>query len=98
MFNFKDLDIKPNITAFVGDKVKVKSLFNQPITILDFKIGPSKAKPGTELLTLQIERNGEKRVVFTGSTVLMDQINRVPKDKFPLITTIKGDNEYYEFT
>src|SRR5689334_17012044 len=98
MTNFSDLNIKPNITSFVGDKIKVKSLLNQPITILDHKIGPSKAKPGTDLLTLQIEKNGDKRVVFTGSSVLMDQIKRVPKDKFPLVTTIKGDNEYYEFT
>jgi hypothetical protein len=98
MIQFKDLDIKPNITSFIGDKVKVKSLLNQPITVLDFKIGPSTAKPGTDLLTLQIEKNGDKRVVFTGSKVLIDQINRVSKDKLPLVTTIKGDNDYYEFT
>lgn len=98
MTHFKDLDIKPNITSFIGDKVKVKSLFNQPITILDYKIGRSSAKPGTDLLTLQIEKSGEKRVVFTGSKVLIDQINRVTKEKLPLVTTIKGDNDYYEFT
>jgi len=98
MNQFKDLDIKPKINSFVGDKLKVRSLFNQPITILDFKVEPSTAKPGTDCLTLQIEKSGEKRVVFTGSKVLIDQINRVSKDKLPLVTTIKGDNDYYEFT
>jgi hypothetical protein len=98
MNNFSDLDIKPRILAFTGDKISVKKLFNVPIIVYDFKIEPSKQKEGTQLLTLQIEYKGEKRVVFTGSTVLIDQINRVPKDKFPVATTIKGDNDYYEFT
>ena len=98
MNSFKDLNIKPTINAFTGDKVKVKSLLNQPITVLDFKVGPSTAKPGTDCLTVQIEKAGEKRIFFTGSKVLIDQINRVPKEKFPLVATIKGDNDYYEFT
>jgi len=52
----------------------------------------------TQLLTLQIEKSGEKRIVFTGSTVMIDQIKRVPTDRFPFETVIKGDNDYYEFT
>jgi len=98
MYSFKDFDIKPKINAFVGDKVPVKKILNIPIQVLDCKIEPSKAKPGTELLTLQIEKSGEKRIVFTGSTVLIDQMRRVPEGAFPFSTTIKGDNDYYEFT
>jgi hypothetical protein len=98
MNNFKDFDIAPNITSFVGDKISVKKLFNTPITVLDFKQEPSKQKAGTTLLTIQIEKAGDKRVVFTGSTVLLDQLKRVSKDKFPFTTVIKGDNDYYEFT
>ncbi len=98
MNNFKDFNIKPKINAFVGDKIKVKNLLNVAILILDFKVEPSKQKIGTQLLTLQIEKSGDKRIVFTGSTVLIDQINQVPKSNFPFVTTIKGDNDYYEFT
>ncbi|MCO6499111.1 MAG: hypothetical protein J5I47_01895 [Vicingus serpentipes] len=98
MNSFKDFNIKPKINSFVGEKIQVQKLFNLPIIVFDFKIEPSKQKEGTELLTLQIEKSGEKRIVFTGSTVLIDQIKRVPEDKFPFITTIKGDNDYYEFT
>jgi hypothetical protein len=98
MHNFKDFNIKPKINAFVGEKIQVQKLFNLPVKVLDFKIEPSKQKAGTELLTLQIEKSGEKRIVFTGSTVMIDQIKRVPEDKFPFTTTIKGDNDYYEFT
>jgi hypothetical protein len=98
MHNFKDFNIRPRVNNFVGEKIQVQKLFNLPIKILDFKVEPSKQKTGTELLTLQIEKSGEKRIVFTGSTVLADQIKRVPEDKFPFIATIKGDNDYYEFT
>src|SRR5690349_15005875 len=98
MNNFKDFGIKPEIKAFVGDKIKVKNLFNVEIKVLDFKIEPSNLKPGTECLTIQIEKSGDKRIIFTGSKVLMDQIKRVPRDKFPFNATIKGDNDYYEFT
>lgn len=98
MHNFNDFNIKPRLKAFVGEKISVQKIFNLPITVLDFKVEPSKQKKGTELLTLQIEKSGEKRIVFTGSVVLIDQIKRVPENNFPFVTTIKGDNDYYEFT
>ena len=98
MNNFKDFDIKPKITSFVGEKIAVQKLFNLPIVVLAFKTEPSKHKEGTQLLTLQIEKGGEKRIVFTGSTILIQMIEKVPDNKFPFTTTIKGDNDYYEFT
>ncbi len=98
MHNFKDFNIQPKINAFVGEKIAVQKLFNLSISVIAFKVGPSTQKKDTELLTLQIEKSGEKRIVFTGSKVLIDQIKRVPANSFPFITTIKGDNDYYEFT
>ena len=98
MNKFSDFNIEPRIQAFVGDKISVQKIFNIEIDVLDFKIEDSKQKKGTQFLTLQIIKSGEKRVVFTGSTVLIDQIRGVPKNGFPFKTTIKGDNDYYEFT
>jgi hypothetical protein len=98
MNNFKDFNILPKVSAFVGEKIQVQKLFNTTITVIAFKVEPSKQKKGTELLTLQIEKGGEKRIVFTGSMVLLDQIRRVPENKFPFTTVIRGDNDYYEFT
>lgn len=98
MHNFKDFNIKPKVNSFVGEKIQVQKLFNLAILVIDYKIEPSKQKKETQLLTLQIEKAGEKRIVFTGSKVLIDQIKRVPENSFPFMTTIKGDNDYYEFT
>lgn len=98
MKNFKDFNIQPKVNAFVGEKIQVQKLFNIPVKVLNYKVEASKKKPGTKLLTLQIEKGEEKRIVFTGSTVLIDMIERVPKNGFPFETIIRGDNDYYEFT
>lgn len=98
MNSFSDFNIAPQIKSFVGDKIPAKRILGSAIKVLDYKIEPSKLIEGTECLWLQIEKSGEKRVVFTGSKILIDQIKRVPEEKFPFTTTIKGDNEHYEFT
>lgn len=98
MHKFKDFNLPPRLTSFKGEKIKIQKLFNVPIKVMDFKIEPSKKKPGTDMLTVQIEMNGEERIFFSGSKVLMDQIGRVPKDGFPFETTVVGDRDYFEFT
>lgn len=98
MNKFSDLNIKPKTNIFTGDKIKIGKLLNIEIQVLQFKIEKSKVKEGTELLTLQIKKKDETHIVFTGSRVLIDQINQVPKEKIPFITTIVNTNEYYEFT
>lgn len=98
MKNFKDFNIQPKINHFVGEQIQIQKLFNTPIKVLGFKIEPSKKKKDTIYMTLQIEKSDEKRIVWTASTVLIDLIKRVPEDGFPFETTIRGDNDYYEFT
>ncbi|EKF56214.1 hypothetical protein I215_01788 [Galbibacter marinus] len=98
MNNFKDFNIKPKITSFVGDKIKMERIINVPIVVHDFKIGESIMKSGTKCLTLQIEKNGSRHIIFTSSKILIQQIKEVPKSNFPFSTTIIKDNEYFEFT
>ncbi len=98
MNKFSDFGIKPELKNFIGDKISLKRIFNIPIKVFDYKIENSKHKENTKCLTLQIEHKEEKRIVFTGSTVLIQQIEAVSKDKFPFQTIISNQNEYYEFT
>lgn len=98
MNNFKNFDIKPELSTFTGDKIKIDRVLNAEITVLDYKIEDSKVKLGTKLLILQIEKSGTKHVIFTGSTILMQMIQKVPKESFPFITTIIKDSEHLEFT
>jgi hypothetical protein len=66
--------------------------------VIAFKIEDSKFENKGKCLTLQIEYDNSKRIVFTGSVVLMQQIEQVPKDKFPFKATIVKDNQMLQFT
>lgn len=80
-----------------GDKIKIGDIVGKEIEIVDCKIGNSKFE-GKKLLTLQIKLNGEDRVVFTSSGVLIDQSEKY-KNEMPFIATIeKVNNRFYSFT
>ena len=98
MTAFKDLGIKAELSNFTGDKIKIDRLLNAEISVLDYKIEDSKVKQGTKLLILQLEKQGTKHVLFSGSTILIQMIKQVPKDKFPFTTTIIKESEHLEFT
>lgn len=96
MKNFGDLNVKRRTTSFVGDKVKIKRILNQALVIHDFKLEPSKFEG--ERLTLQLEVAGEKCVLFTGSSVLKDQINQIKKpEDLPFKAKIIAVDDSYEF-
>jgi len=83
-------------TKLDGEKVKLKDILNQEIIVLNYAIHRSKFKD-ENYLTLQFDLNGERNVVFTGSCVLMDQIEKYA-DKLPFLATICNFGKYYAFT
>ena len=98
MFKFSDLGIKTNENANTKKKIDVDDVLNMEIIVHRFKIENSTKKVGTKFLTLQIEYENNKRVVFTGSKILQEQIEQVPENKFPFKTTIKKNDKRLEFT
>lgn len=100
MKKFKDFKIQPVTIGLTGDKIKIERLLNREITVIDFRIVPSKypEKGNGMRLDLQIEVDGVQRVMWHGSQVLQDMIMRVPKSEFPFKTTIVRQNERYEFS
>ncbi|HMQ79198.1 MAG TPA: hypothetical protein PKE39_04435 [Ignavibacteria bacterium] len=99
MRTFKDFGIKAEAASFVGDKIKITRILNKEITVYAYKIEDSKFGEDKKRLCLQIEFDNEKRIVFTGSVVLMNMIKSVPKDDgFPFKTIIIKTDERYEFS
>jgi hypothetical protein len=99
MNNFKDFGIKPKSKSFEGEKIRLDKILNKEIIIEDFKIEKSKFEKGNnQCLYLQIDVNGVKRVLFTGSVVLQEMITQVSKENFPFTTTIVKENDRLEFT
>ncbi|KAB2918713.1 MAG: RNA-directed DNA polymerase [Bacteroidetes bacterium] len=100
MRKFSDLNIIIENKSFTGEKIAIKKILNKEISVVAYKIGGSKyTDKGTgKCLHLQITLNGDKRVVFTGSSTLMQQIEKVPADAFPFTTKIIENEDRYEFT
>ncbi len=97
---FSDFQIKPVLKGMVGEKIKISKILNKEIEVIDFRIDDSKyGAGGNKCLCIQFKMDGVDRVVFTGSKILMEVIEQIPKSTgFPFITTIIEDNERYEFT
>ncbi len=98
---FKDMNVEVVETnSFIGDKIKISKVLNREIAVYGFNIKNSKFPDigNGKCLYLQIELNGEKRILFTGSVVLQERIKKVNEVDFPFLATIVKDNERYDFT
>jgi len=82
-----------------GSKLKLDEVVNREITVTDYRIKDSRYKKDSapRCLTLQFSLDSKKYILFTGSNVLVDQIDKY-KAEIPFITTIKKIDKYYTFT
>lgn len=80
----------------IGDKIKIEKILGKEIAILSYRISPSIVKEDTNCLAMQIEVANEKRIIFTSSTILMEEIEKY-KDNLPFLTTIEKIDRFYIF-
>ena len=92
-------DFATESSAITGDKIKIEEVLDKEIEVVGYKISDSRFAKGKndKVLTLQFNLNGEGRILFTGSSVLMEQIEKY-KDELPFVATIKRVNKFYTFT
>jgi len=80
-----------------GEKMKIGDVFNKPIVVKAFRIFDSKCIKDKSCLQLQFELDGETKIVFTNSAVLIRQIKQY-ESELPFIATIKKVGSYHTFT
>ncbi len=81
-----------------GDKIRIDDVLNKELIITGYRIKESKyPKSGPKCLTLQIVLDDKKHILFTGSTVLLEQMEKY-QDNLPFIATIRKIDRYYTFT
>lgn len=90
-------DFAEESKAFDGDKKRIEDILNQEILILDFKVKDSKKRQDSLYATIQFKLENTNHIVFTGSNVLIDQLEKY-KENLPFHTTIKKIDRYYTFT
>lgn len=79
-----------------GDKIKIDDILNKEIEIVGFRIGRTKYSKNQsgKYVTLQVRLDGQTYVVFTGSDIVIAQIEKYA-EQIPYFTTIKKINRYY---
>lgn len=98
---FSELNIQPEYNNFVGKKIEVEEILNKEIRLMAFRVEESKYKDtpkysgNGKCLCLQIQYEGQMRVVFTGSVVLQGMIARVAE--FPVDATIVKEGKAFKF-
>ena len=82
-----------------GNKIRIDDVLNLEITILNFSVRASRYSKNRSgnYLTLQLELDGERRVLFTGSDVLIDQLEKYAK-MIPFETVIKKVDKFFTLT
>lgn len=94
MQRFSDFAEEQN---FDGDKIPISDVLNKEVEVLRYRVCESKKKEGTRCTTIQIKVDNKHRVIFTGSDVLCNQLERY-KDNLPFLATIRKINNFYSFT
>ncbi len=80
-----------------GGKVKLDAILNVEIQVTGYRIQDSKysdKNKSGKCLTVQFEREGERQVFFTGSDVLIQQLERYGEE-IPFLATLKKVNRHY---
>ena len=90
---FSDFASSWDGVSLEGEKCKINDILNLEVLMTSYRIMKSKKNEGN-CLTLQFELNGVKKVIFTGSEVLQNQVERY-KDKLPFIARIVKKDKYF---
>jgi hypothetical protein len=83
-----------------GDKVRINEILNKEIKIVGYAVRKSKYGKDEKgrYATIQFEEdNSMKKIFFTGSDVLINQLEKYG-NQVPFIAVIKKIDKYYTFT
>lgn len=81
-----------------GKKKRIEDILNLEILVLSFKVSKSRYPEKSEYyVTIQFEFENKKYVIFTGSKVLKEQLEKY-KDKLPFWARIIKRDKYYTFS
>lgn len=80
-----------------GDKKHLNEILNREILVLDFRITDSKKRQDGKCLQLQFLMDDNVYVAFTGSGVLINQMQNA-REKLPFRATVVKIDKYYSFS
>lgn len=98
-------DVVPDTGNLEGDKMPIEDILNLPLIFTGWEISKSKYRDNgadSRCLTLQFIFNGVPQITFTGSGVLMEQIEKFeaalqPQQPRRFRATIRKIQKFYKF-
>lgn len=99
---FAELGVKLE-RRFEGERIRIEKVEGDPVIVLDFEIRQSKLKRENdphwdgsrgECIYLQIELNGQKRVLWGNYKFLIEQLKQVSAGALPFQATIVNEHGY----
>lgn len=89
-------DFAEEATPLDGDKIKIEQILDQEVLVIGCNIRRSKYEKNRsgKCLLMQMEIDGEHRVLFTGSDVLIEQMEKYG-EQIPFVATIKKIDRFY---
>ena len=92
-------DFAEEEAALSGEKIKIDDVIGKDIIITGFKVTTSKYKKSNaeSCLKLQFKMGGVEYVLFTGSNILIEQIQKY-KEHVPFSAQIKCVDKYFTLT
>jgi len=88
-------DFAEDDRPLAGEKVKIDSILNQEILITGYRLNESKFKNNSpRCLTVQFMKDETQNVIFTGSAVLINQLEKYAKE-IPFLASIRKIERYY---
>ncbi len=92
-------DFATEEVLLIGDKVKIEDILGKEIIITGYRIRESKFndRDHGKCITIQFTVDGIQKILFTGSEVLMNQIEKY-KEEIPFSTIIIKNQRYYTFS
>lgn len=90
MKKFSDFGINTfdNKSVFAVPQVSITDVLNCEIQVLDYEAG-IKTSQGDNRYIVKVIHEGVECKFFTNSSHLKSALDRIPKEEFPFITTIK---------
>jgi len=79
-----------------GEKIRLEDILNVEVLVIGFNIRKSKygKNASGKCLALQIEIDDVRRLVFTGSDVMISQLEKYGGE-IPFLTTVRKIDRYY---
>lgn len=88
---------------FPVQQVSITDLLNCEIEVLDYEAGV-KTQHGDNRYIVKVRQDDIECKFFTNSTLIKEALDKIPKQNFPFVTTIKvkklgsGNGKMYYFT